>query len=60
MVNKILLSFLALDFLFAATGGLLIGTVFLTKAAMANQTKTNVAANMLLMQTPLTGKHGRT
>ncbi|KAL8826093.1 MAG: hypothetical protein Q9191_004010 [Dirinaria sp. TL-2023a] len=56
MVNKILLSVLFLDFLFVATGGLLIGTVFLTKGSMAKQpTTTNVAANMLLMQTPLTG-----
>lgn len=56
MVNKIMLSFLVLDFLFVATGGLLLGTVFITKASMAVQpTKANVAANMLIMQTPLTG-----
>lgn len=56
MVNKILLVFLLQDVLFLASGGLLIGVVFVTKAAMANQpTTNNVAANMLLMQTPLTG-----
>lgn len=56
MVDKIMLSFLLLDFLFVASGGLLIATVFINKASMATQpTTTNVAADMLLMQTPLTG-----
>lgn len=56
MVNKILLVFLVQDFLFLASGGLLIGVVFITKAAMASApTMDNVAANMLLMQTPLSG-----
>ena len=56
MVNKILLVFLLQDFLFLASGGLLIGVVFITKAAVASDpTVNNVAANMLLMQTPLTG-----
>ena len=57
MVNKILLVFLLQDFMFLASGGLLIGVVFITKAAVASDpTVNNVAANMLLMQTPLTGK----
>lgn len=57
MVNKILLVFLLQDFIFLASGGLLIGVVFITKAALASDpTVNNVAANMLLMQTPLTGK----
>ena len=55
MVDKIMLLFLLLDFLFVASGGLLIATVFINKASMATQpTTTNVAANMVLMQTPLT------
>ena len=56
MVNKILLVFLLQDFMFLASGGLLIGVVYITKAACASDpTVNNVAANMLLMQTPLTG-----
>ena len=57
MIDKIMLTFFVLDFLFVASGGLMIGTVFITKASIAAQpTTTNVAANMLLMQTPLTGE----
>lgn len=57
MVDNIMLSFLLLDFLFLASGGLMIAAVFINEASMATQsTTTNVAANMLLMQTPLTGK----
>ena len=56
MVDKIMLSFLLLDFLFLASGGLMIATVLINEASMATQpTTTNVAANMLLIQTPLTG-----
>ncbi|MCJ1486606.1 phospholipid scramblase 1 [Schaereria dolodes] len=55
-IDKILLTFLGLDALFAATGGALLAAVFILKNGMAEASNTtNVATNLLLLGTPLTG-----
>jgi hypothetical protein len=57
MVNKILLVFIALNFLFAACGGLLLAVVLMTRTSMqAAPTISNVAQNLLLDHCPLIGK----
>lgn len=57
MLDKILLSFLIADGLFAATGGLLVAAYFVSKADMVElPTIANVATNLVLEQTPLTGR----
>jgi hypothetical protein len=57
MVNKILLVFIALNFLFVACGGLLLAVVLMTRtSAQAAPTISNVAQNLLLDHCPLIGK----
>jgi hypothetical protein len=57
MANKILLVFIALDFLFAACGGLLLAVVLVTRASQQSApTISNVAQNLLLDHCPLIGK----
>jgi len=54
MANKILLVFIALDFLFAACGGLLLAVVMVTRASQQSApTISNVAQNLLLDHCPL-------
>ena len=56
MLDKVLISFLITDALFAATGGLFLAVVFVTKATIHRpRTTADVASNLLLLQTPLTG-----
>ncbi|KAL8721884.1 MAG: hypothetical protein Q9225_001520 [Loekoesia sp. 1 TL-2023] len=55
MLPKYLLSFLLADALFAATGGLLVAVVFISKSAMSAPNTKNVAPNLLLAHTPLNG-----
>lgn len=56
MPDKVLLSFLVADALFAATGVLILAIVFVTKANMHRpRTTADIASNLLLMQTPLSG-----
>lgn len=57
MANKILLVFLAFDFLFACCGGLILGAVLMTRAAQqSTQTVQFVAQNLLLDHIPMIGK----
>lgn len=57
MANKILLVFIALNFLFAACGGLLLAVVLTTRAStQAAPTISNVAQNLLLDHCPMIGK----
>jgi hypothetical protein len=57
MANKILLVFIALNFLFVACGGLLLAVVLVTRAAQQSApTISNVAQNLLLDHCPLIGK----
>jgi len=54
MVNRILLVFLAFDFLFVACGGLILAVVLMTRATQQSaQTVPFVAQNLLLEQIPL-------
>lgn len=54
MANKILLVFIALNFVFAACGGLLLATVLVSRAAQqSTQTVFNVAQNLLMNHCPL-------
>lgn len=54
MVNKILLVFIALNFLFVACGGLVLALVLVTRASVGSaQTVSNVAQNLLLDHCPL-------
>lgn len=56
MVDKVLSFFLVADLLFAGTGGLILGfTVFQQAHMKAAPTVSNVAANLILAHTPLTG-----
>lgn len=56
MPNKLMLSFVAMDFLFAGCGGLLLGFSLMSEQAMrASPTVDNVTQNLLLGQCPLTG-----
>ena len=56
MPNKILLTFLAIDFLFAASGALLLAAVLVFRSDMRSvSTTNNVATNLLLQKTPLGG-----
>ncbi|MCJ1336674.1 phospholipid scramblase 1 [Bachmanniomyces sp. S44760] len=56
MVNKILFTYLVFDGLFLCTGGLLLATVLIFKIGMeATPSTANVATNLLLEMTPLTG-----
>lgn len=45
--------FLLADALFAATGGLLVAVVLISKSAMTAPTMDNVAPNLLLAHAPL-------
>jgi hypothetical protein len=57
MANKILLVFIALNFLFVACGGLLLAVVLVTRASQQSaQTISNVAQNLLLEHCPMIGK----
>jgi hypothetical protein len=57
MPDKVLISFLVADAIFAASGGLLLAIVFITRARTDRvQTIDNVASNLLLMNTPLDGR----
>jgi len=54
MANKILLVFLAFDFLFACFGALILGVVLMTRASQeTTQTVSFVAENLLLNSIPL-------
>ncbi|KAI4186074.1 MAG: hypothetical protein LQ346_005765 [Caloplaca aetnensis] len=53
MVAKYLLPFLVANGLFAATGGLLVAVILISKAAMNVATTTNVTPNLLLSHAPL-------
>jgi fructose-specific phosphotransferase system IIC component len=56
MVDKILLTFLFSEFLFALSGGLLIGYSVMMQTQMTQAPSlSNVATNLLLNRTPLTG-----
>lgn len=56
MPDKVLSSFLVAEALFVATGGLIIGIVLVTKEhGHHSRTAADVASNVLLMQTPLSG-----
>ena len=56
MVNKVLFTFLIADLLFAGTGGLILGFTLFERAHMtAAPTVSNVAVNLILAHTPLTG-----
>lgn len=56
MPDKVLSSFLVAEVLFVATGGLIIGIVLVTKEhGHHSRTTADVASNLLLMQTPLSG-----
>ena len=57
MFDKILITFLVVNLLFAGTGGLLLGFTIYEQAHMkATPTVSNVAVNLILAHTPLTGK----
>lgn len=58
MVAKYLLPFLVANGLFAATGGLLVAVILISKAAMNVATTTNVTPNLLLSHAPLNSKLG--
>lgn len=56
MRDNVLLAFLVADGLFAASGGLLVAVVMITKNIMHHpRTLSNVASNLLLTNTPLNG-----
>ena len=55
MLPKYLVAFLLADILFAATGGLLVAVVYISKRAMSAPNTVNVAPNLLLAHTPLNG-----
>lgn len=56
MPDKVLSSFLVAEALFLATGGLILGIVLVTKEhGRHSRTTADVASNVLLMQTPLSG-----
>ncbi len=56
MVNKLMLAFVSVDFLFAGCGGLLLGfSLIAQKEQGAAPTLANVTQNLLLSQCPLTG-----
>ncbi|EOA90928.1 uncharacterized protein SETTUDRAFT_25026 [Exserohilum turcica Et28A] len=55
MPTKLMLSFVAMDFLFAGCGGLLLGFALMSEQSMrATPTVDNVTKNLLLGQCPLT------
>ncbi|MCJ1408286.1 phospholipid scramblase 1 [Ptychographa xylographoides] len=56
MINKILITFLIVDFLFVNTGGLFLTIVLVFKPGMTNilPTSSNAAITLLLQNTPLT------
>lgn len=56
MLDKVLLAYLVADGLFVLAGGLLLGVVFMTKNDWNNPSVDNVAATLLLMQTPVNGR----
>lgn len=57
MPDKVLMTFLLVDALFLASGGLLLAVVFTTRARKDSpRTTDNVASDLLLMDTPLDGK----
>ena len=59
MPDKVVIMFLVVDALFAASAGLLLAMVFITRARKERpRTTDNVASEMLLMNTPLDGKAG--
>ena len=56
MTNRILFTFLAIDFLFLCSGGLILAVCFIFKDGLKVGTMpTDVAAHLLLQETPLTG-----
>lgn len=56
MGAKYLLPFLVANGLFAATGGLLVAVILLSKAVMNVATTKNVTPNLLLAHAPLNSK----
>lgn len=56
MIPTYLSVFLFVDVLFAATGGLLIAVVVISRHAMSAPTMENVAPNLLLAHAPLNGE----
>lgn len=56
MPTKLMLIFVALDFVFAGCGGLLLGFSLMSEQRMRESPRVdNVAQNLLLGQCPLTG-----
>lgn len=56
MPTKLMMVFVAMDFLFAGCGGLLLGFSLLSEQSMRDTpTVNNVTQNLLLGQCPLTG-----
>jgi hypothetical protein len=56
-MNKLMLTFLAVDFLFLTCGGLLLGFSLISEQQERSiPTVANVAYNILLTECPLTGK----
>lgn len=56
MIAKYLLPFLVANALLAATGGLLVAVVLVSKNAMLEPTAKDVAPNLLLAHAPLNGE----
>lgn len=57
-MNYVLIFLLVADLLFVGTGGVLLGLAFKVKNDMTRApTAENVAGNLLLMHTPLDGRH---
>lgn len=56
MLPTYLSIFLLVDVLFAATGGLLVAVVVISRHAMSAPTTENVAPNLLLAHSPLNGE----
>ena len=58
MPNRVLVTFMGLNLLFAGTGGALIGVVLTFRKGMSSMpTIANVATNLLLSQIPLEGTY---
>jgi hypothetical protein len=56
-MNKLMLSFIAVDFLFLACGALILGfSLIAEQQERATPTVKNVAYNIILTECPLTGK----
>lgn len=59
MVDKILLTFLVLEAVFVLTGALVLVGGILSQNPAGNPLTSDVAVNLLLQQTPLTGESGQ-